>query len=220
MNLLYQLAIFVSITLLTTPVAYADGCRVVGVRSYSPSYTSNYQSTYSYTPTLAVPVEVRTFFQVAPELAQLKINQAMADEAAEKAAEKATQKMMNKLLEEQRKQQAPERSTPTPPPSNEPGDPLADKPLTYANAPDDDHAPHSTVKTILAAHCTACHGSGSKWDLTAPEKLSATQWDKLADAVNHEHGVLAMPKGKPKLPLEERKKLQAAAFTMASGRLQ
>lgn len=166
---------FAILTLLGTAALAAAQCRQVQyvphayaqpyVQPYVQTYTPTYYQQYEIIKPVAVATFIvpNSFYQVAPELADARIKQQIADDAAERA--------INKLMESLRQQQQQQGGT-------GPAPPLA--------APQSKEHPSSLttkVQTMVNAQCLTCHhGPGSKnltLDVRDVTKISADMANRM-----------------------------------------
>jgi mono/diheme cytochrome c family protein len=144
-----------------------------------------------------------TFYQVAPELTQLRISQVMIEEATKKA--------LNEFKADLAKQQLPplpqERVPLGPSPVSDTTDPLANLVESIPRA----SLGTTNVQQVFNTHCVKCHGAGDTVNLTNAAAYPASKREKLLACVEHDAGEKAMPP-KTKLPPEVLRQVRRWAF--------
>lgn len=159
-------AIFAALvaTLLLIPTADA-GCHAVTYQYAAPAYVAPVYPQYAVVTPYAVPfvVNANQFYQVAPELAQMRVNQEMVQAAADKAAAKAVDNFAAALL----RQQAV--LAPAAPGQGTPASPLATPAQAGSYA--------EKVQVMVNSKCLSCHNAPgkNKIDLTDVRKLGRDQ---------------------------------------------
>lgn len=180
--------------LLTFPFpATADNCRRVAVQqhhavpAYTPSYVAPVQAHgYDLVQPFAIPVPYlrNDFYSVQPDLAMLRLQKELVDDAANKASDRAVEKMLNALA-------AAKAAT-----GPAPADGVPPQALALKTGSD-----KAKVREILTARCVQCHAPGlDAPDLSGdPDLIPELARLKALRELTHNR----MPKGKDKLSQEE-----------------
>lgn len=168
------LAVFAALvgTLLAIPKAEA-GCQHVSYQYATPAYVA---PTYAVVTPYAVPFafNAQQYYQVAPELAQLRVNQEIVQAAADAAAKKAVDNFAAALLRQQAvlAQAAPGA--------------VPQVPLATPNATTNQAGSYAEkVQVMVNAKCLSCHNAPNKnkIDLTDVRKLNEVQVHKMEHRV-------------------------------------
>jgi mono/diheme cytochrome c family protein len=216
MTYLYRLSVCVVGTFLTLPVtSYADGCRVIRSGYVTPTYHNNayVAPVVAYNAVYPVAIPIQTLYQVAPDLAQTRVNQVIAEDAAKRGAKEALNEFKKELQDEagklQQNQRLPDK------PQAESTDPLGDVPISTSG---NKYTASSggVVGNIFNSHCTKCHGQGDKLNLSYPASIGKVGRLKILASVRHDEDTKAMPLKMPKLALAEIRSIQQWAYEESS----